>query len=38
MSSIPKRFTCVSIGMETGPPIGAQMGPLWSDVSWPGAA
>jgi hypothetical protein len=28
----------VSIGIETGPLIGAQKGPLCSDVSWPEAA
>jgi hypothetical protein len=28
----------VSIGIETGPLIGAQKGPFWSDVSWPEAA
>ena len=28
----------LSIGIETGPLIGAQTGPLCSDVSWPEAA
>jgi len=28
----------VSIGMQSGPLIGVQKGPLWRTVSWPEAA
>jgi len=28
----------VSIGIQSGPLIGAQKGPLWRDDSWPEAA
>jgi hypothetical protein len=30
--------TDVSIGIQSGPLIGVQKGPLWRDVSWPEAA